>query len=241
MNKKIKAAAPPDNPLETHAHPLRPELEALPERLKSLPVDERGYPVPWFVQWLFNEAGVAVPEFRAMSQAKYVLAIERKLCWVCGERLGSRMTFVVGPMCGINRISAEPPSHLECAEWSARNCPFLSRPQMVRREGDEIAEAMKGHCMGGEMIRRNPGVSLLWTTRSYEVVPDGQGGALILMGDPEHVMWYREGRAATCAEIEESVRTGLPTVIAELERNNQPGWREELARRLNFLRGLYPV
>lgn len=29
------------------------------------------------------------------------------------------MTFVVGPMCELNRISGEPPSHRECAEFSA--------------------------------------------------------------------------------------------------------------------------
>ena len=41
---------------------LRAELEALPARLHFLPVDERGYPVPWFVAWRDGK-----PEFRAME------------------------------------------------------------------------------------------------------------------------------------------------------------------------------
>jgi LAGLIDADG-like domain len=95
---------------------LHPGLEAVPDRLKKLPV-YRGYPVPWFVDWIGD-----VPEFRAMDGDKWHLAINNKLCWVCGEQLGRFMTFVVGPMCGINRTTSEPPCHLECAQWSVRNC-----------------------------------------------------------------------------------------------------------------------
>lgn len=146
---------------------LRPDLEPLPDRMKGLSVS-RGYPVPWFVAWRDGE-----PEFRCMDPEKLVLAIRCKRCWVCGGVLGKFMTFVVGPMCGINRTSAEPPCHRECAQWSARNCPFLSKPQMDRRENDlpeNIVEAP------GFAIRRNPGVTLLWTTKGYTLFGDGRGG-----------------------------------------------------------------
>jgi hypothetical protein len=103
---------------------IRPELEALPSRMKTLPVDERGYPVPWFVDWVDGK-----PEFRAMDGNKWESAVRYRLCWVCGGTLGVNKSFVAGPMCGINRTSAEPPCHLECATWSARNCPFLKNPQ----------------------------------------------------------------------------------------------------------------
>src|SRR5690242_2247182 len=109
---------------------LRPELEQpLPDRIARLPLDERGYPVPWFVDWVDGK-----PEFRAMDPAKWKRAVKERLCWVCGDRLGVLLVFPIGPMCGINRTTAEPPSHRDCALWSVRNCPFLSRPHMVRRE-----------------------------------------------------------------------------------------------------------
>jgi hypothetical protein len=38
---------------------LRPELTELPLRMRGLPLDERGYPVPWFVAWIDGK-----PEFR---------------------------------------------------------------------------------------------------------------------------------------------------------------------------------
>src|SRR5262245_25131465 len=173
---------------------LRPELEALPDRLQHLRVDARGYVVPWFVQWVKAgsdppepvppETPGAMPEFRIMDQDKWIRAVREKCCWVCGDRLGKYLTFVIGPMCGINRTTAEPPSHRECAEWSARNCPFLSRPQMVRRDYDNLQAQ---HHVAGEMLARNPGVTLLWTTRRYTIFNDGRGNPLIEIGDPTSV------------------------------------------------------
>jgi hypothetical protein len=118
---------------------MRAGLEPLPGRMLGLPVDKRGYPVPWFVDWLDGE-----PEFRAMDPEKWAKAIKRKLCWVCGQQLGTRFSFVLGPMCGINRTTAEPPCHLDCARWSARNCPFLTAQMTRRREDDPIVHAVQG-------------------------------------------------------------------------------------------------
>ena len=196
---------------------LRTDLEPLPERMLHLPIDHRGYVVPWFVEWVPDQDGIPFPEFRAVSPHKIRYAVIKKLCWVCGKPLGAHKAFVVGPMCGVNRIAAEPPSHLECARWSARNCPFLSKPQMVRRT-DETFEAMQEE-PPGIMIERNPGVVLLWICKGYQVIGDGRGGKLCSLGDPESVEWYFQGRAATRAEVEESVRTGLPALTAFLPQD----------------------
>ena len=156
--------------------------ESLPARMQGLPVDERGYVVPWFVDWLDGK-----PEFRAMDPRKFARAIKERRCWVCGERLGVNLCFVAGPMCGINRTSSEPPSHVECARWSARNCPFLANPRMVRRE-DELSDQVKQN-QAGIGLKRNPGVAMLWITRNYEVLPDwshaGEKRYLITMGTPK--------------------------------------------------------
>jgi hypothetical protein len=187
---------------------LRSELETLPSRMLTLPVDDRGYVVPWFVDWIDGK-----PEFRAMNPEKWVRAIKNKLCWVCGDRLGRWMSFVAGPMCGINRTSSEPPSHLECAQWSARNCPFLNNPQAIRRE-DENANALS-KVVGGVGIQRNPGVAMLWTTNTYTVFDDGRGGRLLHMGEPNSVEWYASGRPATREEVLASIDSGFPA-LAEM-------------------------
>lgn len=183
---------------------LRPGLPPITERLAKLPIDDRGYPVPFFVAYVDGK-----PEFRIADREKYLLCRAQKLCWVCGQKLaGERKAFVIGPMCAINRVSSEPPSHHECAEWSVKGCPFLNRPNMERRKHDEIL-AMGGTA-AGEMIERNPGVSLIWETNDWKWFADGSGGVLIKVGDPLSVSYWREGRTATRAEIMESINTGIP-------------------------------
>jgi hypothetical protein len=217
----------------------RPELEPLTDRLKRLPVDKRGYPVPWFVDWINGE-----PEFRAMNPDKWALAVRDRLCWVCGVPLGRWLTFVIGPMCGITRTTAEPPCHTECAEWSARNCPFLSRPHAVRREDDVINNAMSDG-VAGIAILRNPGVTLLWTTRSYTLFDDGRGKPLIEIGPPDGVTWYAQGRLATRAEVLASVTTGLPLLREAADMEPLPSRRalahDDLTRRAGAFERFYPA
>jgi hypothetical protein len=194
--------------------------EPLPIRMQSLAVDERGYVVPWFVKWIDGK-----PEFRMMDRSKFFRAIKEKLCWVCGQRLGVYLCFVAGPMCGINRTSSEPPSHVECAYWSARNCPFLSNPDAVRREDEVTIQAREN--VAGIGLMRNPGVTMLWTTRNYETIKV-DNGYLITMGEPDKVKWLRCGKPATREHVLESIESGLPNL--EALARQQEGGMEALAR-----------
>lgn len=206
---------------------LAQNLSNLPARMKHLPFDERGYVVPWFVAWRDGK-----PEFRAMDPQKYKIAIREKRCWVCGDKLGVHMCFVAGPMCGINRTSSEPPSHYECALWSAQNCPFLSNPRQVRREDELINNEKARESAPGFAIMRNPGVAMLWRTRQYERYPDGRGGYLIQMGEPEKVEWYACGRQATREEVLASIESGLPNLeaLARQERGGLEALQEARQR-----------
>lgn len=196
---------------------MRPELSPLPRHMQTLPVDARGYPVPWFVEWING-----VPEFRAMDPAKWRLALTQSRCWVCGGTLGRHRVFVIGPMCAVNRVTSEPPCHRECAEWSARNCPFLSRPQMVRREDETINNAMAETGSAGCALTRNPGVALLWITHrgAYRAFKAGGGGTgyLFELDAPDDVGWYCEGRPATRAEVLASIDSGLPLLRKPAEQ-----------------------
>jgi len=179
------------------------QFTAMPPAIENLPRDERGYPVPWFVAWLAN----GQPEFRCMDRKKLVRAVKERRCWVCGERLDLKQhVFVIGPMCSINKTSAEPPCHEACAEFSARNCPFLTKPAAVRREANLPPDAQDG---AGMPILRNPGVTCLWFCQGYQI-RRLEEGFLFALPNPSRVKWFREGRQATRAEILESINTGLP-------------------------------
>lgn len=191
---------------------LRPDLPPLPKRWKRLPV-HRGYPVPVFV-----ESVDGVPDFRVIDSRWMLRAVTGHLCWICGEDLGRYVSFVVGPMGGVNRISSEPPSHTECAEYAARVCPFLSRPHAHRREAGLPEGRVEGT---GNPIEHNPGVTLVWTCRTYRVqrATAGNDGILFHMGEPTSLAFFAEGRSATEEEIDRAMEKGLAVLrpVAEGE------------------------
>jgi hypothetical protein len=200
---------------------------AMPRRVAQLPKDHVGRPVPWFVAWING-----IPDFRIIRPRGIDRALAEKRCWVCGGRSGSRAghrAFTVGPMCAVNRTSAEPPAHRDCAVYSATACPFLTTPQMTRRERRMPAGTSNP---AGTMIRRNPGVALVWISRGWSVFSDGRGGILFDLGEPAEVLWFARGREATRAEVLASIDSGLPLLgriaqdegpeaVAELERQHQ--------------------
>jgi hypothetical protein len=173
----------------------------MPARLRKLEVSDEGYPVPAFVEWIDGK-----PDFRVMNSRHFKRCIEQKRCWLCGEPLGKFLAFVIGPMCAVNRVSSEPPSHYDCAAYSVRACPFLSQPRMRRNEKD-LPDAGK---MAGIAITRNPGVTLIWVTDGYKTFQ--ANGVLFQIGEPLRLEFYREGRRATREEIGVSIETGLPTL-----------------------------
>jgi len=182
----------------------------MPAHIRALPVGPNGFPVPWFVAWIDGR-----PEFRVADGSKIGLAIRERRCWACGQRLDNRATYVIGPMCAVNGVTAEPPCHPACAEYSARACPFLSRPHMVRREND----LPEGTTDAGIPIRRNPGVSCLWTAKSPGSEPFRAGdGIMFSLFPPVTLSWWAEGRAATREEVMASVESGLPILRAIAEQ-----------------------
>ncbi|GAA4001899.1 hypothetical protein GCM10022631_10570 [Deinococcus rubellus] len=208
----------------THTHdtfPTRPSLPPMPPQIAGLPV-HRAFPVPWFVAWFDG-----VPDFRVVDAQKVAQAVRQKRCMVCGGKLGREFAFPLGPMCAINRVSAEPPSHVECVDWSARACPFLSRPGMIRRKGGEPEGYQDA---AGQGIERNPGVALVWVTTTYKPEEVGNG-YLYFAGNPLRVLAYREGRRATDAEVTEAIASGFPQLY-EAARSEGQGALDELRRML---------
>jgi len=228
--------------------PLHPALPPLPRRIKMLPVDERGYPVPWFVQWFHADGSpcryapdpfVDHPDFRVADARKKVAAVQENLCWVCGEQLGKYLAFTIGPMCAVNRVSSEPPAHRECAEFSARACPFLTKPKVVRRENDITPRAEEAP---GQMLMRNPGVALVWVTLKYKILHTSDprpGGFLLQVGPPACLFWYCEGREATRAEVAASILSGLPALRDAAEAEG-PEAVKNLQRQIVAMEDLLP-
>jgi len=201
-----------------------------PPEIARLPVEERGFPVPYFVTWIDGR-----PEFRGVDPDHVADADRRGVCWVCGGKLPGLKCFVVGPMCTVNRLSAEPPSHPSCSRFAAVACPFLSRPQAKRRDMGDIPHAPPA----GIMLDHNPGVTALWLTRSYRS-ERYRAGLLFRLGPPVAVEWFTEGRRATRSEALAGYRAGLPRLI-ELSDFEGREARDDLAGKLRRARKWLPV
>jgi hypothetical protein len=179
---------------------LRKGLPPLPDRMKALPIEQRGYPVPWFVGTFEGKR-----DFRVADQHKRVIAVKDKLCWVCGGKLGRHLAFVIGPMCAVNHNTSEPPSHRECALFAAQACPFLILPKSDYRKPPEGGTMLPGS-LGG-----NPGVCCVWITRTYRPYKV-EDSWLIRIGPAEEVLWYAEGKPATREQVLESLERRLPAL-----------------------------
>jgi hypothetical protein len=187
----------------------------MPDRIKRLPLDHRGFPVPWFVAWIVPPNVEAEPQadHRVIRQSAMQPAVRKRLCWTCGEPLGRTFVSLIGCMCSVNRVISEPPSHRDCAEYAVRACPFLARPQMHRREAGLPEQRVAA---AGMALARNPGVVCLWISRVYPKpfrASAGQAGTLFQLGEPEETVWYREGRLATRQEVIDAIDDGLPNLL----------------------------
>jgi hypothetical protein len=210
----------------------------MPTRIKGLPRDDRGFPIPYFVITLPD----GTRDFRIIDRGRLNKCVKRGLCWICGGRIGVYKAFVIGPMCSITRTTSEPPSHRECAEYACRTCPFLTKPRM--RRNDKGFEVLGTVPPPGVCLERNPGVTCLWLSKDYEVFKAGTGADdfLIKVGDPVEVVWYAQGRAATRAEVQSSIDSGYPALEQAARDDREPvaAMRELEAHRRTAAR-LLPV
>lgn len=197
-----------------HVRPV--DTVTMPPRIAKLPRNAVGYPIPWFVATLPD----GTRDFRIADQERHFDALKFGLCWICGQKTGANVAFTIGPMCAVNRISSEPPAHRNCAIYSATVCPFLVNPGMRRRP-----TAVDGTVpAAGEPILRNPGVALVWVSRSFKAFrPElGNAGYLCEIGDPIETLWFAEGREATRAEVMASIDSGLPSLQEACQRDDDP-------------------
>lgn len=103
----------------------------IPEALAHLKIDERGYPIPFFVSRPNGK-----PDFRLLDATKYDLCITKKLCAICGKKVhpGSYY-FISGPIGLQNKTCTDSAMHRVCAEFSLKVCPHMYFEKAEYRDG----------------------------------------------------------------------------------------------------------
>jgi hypothetical protein len=169
----------------------------LPEGMRNLPMDGRGFPIPWFVAVVSGQ-----PEFRLSDPRKIVEGWRRELCWVCGGRLPVFRAWVIGPASVIEGASPEPPCHLDCGRFSATACPFLSNPE-ARRNQKRLPDNVSP---GSEMITENSVATALWVTKGRGADPiQTRQGLLFKLRQPDRIEWYARGEKAPGHEVRSAI------------------------------------
>ena len=164
----------------------------MPANIKSLALDDRGYPIPYFATIHDGK-----PDFRVVDPYKFYNACKHDLCWVCGKFLGKRKVFTGGPASASQGVYSDLPSHPDCAMFSAQACPFLSIPTAKRNETNAAS-----HKIIPGQVEENPGVTILYETNGYRIINNGQA---IAAGKPTGMRWMCKGRDATRGEAEKSI------------------------------------
>jgi hypothetical protein len=158
--------------------------------------------------------------------------------WVCGQPLGRYKVYVVGPMCIANRVSSEPPSHLDCARFAAENCPFLANPNMKRVPIEKYEGTTEN--VAGIMIPRNPGVTAVATCEGPLIWHRDGPGVLFDVAPIISVEWWGRGRLATREEVVEAFDSGLP-ILRDMAAQEGPAALAHLAECEASARALFPV
>lgn len=180
----------------------------MPARITRLPVTESGFPIPWFAAYVKDGKHCAPehggqPDLRYSDERKAALAITQSLCWVCGGKLGTNKAFVIGPLSLISHVTAEPPTHLDCAQFTVRACPFLANPRMRRNKKDQADERV----MDPHGTLDNPGVIAIATVRGeYKYFRTNR--VLIRFGEPHNIEWFKDKRKATREEVLHAMQSG---------------------------------
>jgi len=103
----------------------------LPDRMKHLPRDPRGFPIPVIVTR--DKSGR--PHFTMNDEAMRQRIIREDRCAICGAKLLRGRWSVGGPLSAFHPDGRynDTPLHYECASYALRVCPYLAMPSYSKR------------------------------------------------------------------------------------------------------------
>lgn len=157
----------------------------MPPEVAARPRDKRGVPI-LFTSYIEADG---TPNFRISDADKVEVCARKRLCGICGTRIGYWMAFISGPVGCENRCFADPPMHRPCAEYALNVCPYLA----TKAERSLALQAKHGEAFRENdptLIREKPSKVGLYVTRGYRRIRNGAG--LLFHADPPKEIEWRE-------------------------------------------------
>lgn len=105
----------------------------IPDRMRHLPLDPRGYPVPVIV--MRDRDGN--PLFAANAEEDRQRMFREDRCHICGKRLDRGRWFVGGHLsaCAAHGQFMDGGLHGDCAHYALKVCPYMAAPTYGRLVG----------------------------------------------------------------------------------------------------------
>lgn len=158
----------------------------IPDKMKALPLDHRGYPIPKFAH--IDSEGK--PHFDICADDIHVRLVIPGMCFICGQPLGRHRFFIGGPISAKSHYFNDGPSHRECAIFSLKACPFLAN-----RNFTHMTENTKKHIpkkINTAVSTERPPATALIECRYYRVT-SVSGNIVIEAGEYEGIEWFCDG------------------------------------------------
>jgi hypothetical protein len=113
----------------------------VPDRMKHLERDHRGYPIPFIV---FRDDD-GKPHFTINDEHKVMRCKRNHICAICGKELLRGRWFLGGPMSALHPRGAyiDPPLHHECMQFAVQTCPYLISAKYTKRIDDKKLDRNK--------------------------------------------------------------------------------------------------
>ncbi len=161
----------------------------IPEKMKEMEFDPRGYPIPFVILRGNNKSYFQVNDERKVNEA-----IEKNLCAICGKPMEDDTWLVGGPLSAFHPHGAyiDTCTHQDCLHYALKVCPYLAVPNYKKRidmsnvDVSEFEDSMffqdptqdeervpffvAVHVTGFRVSRPEPGKRYLHPNRDYRAV-----------------------------------------------------------------------
>jgi hypothetical protein len=212
------------------------ECVPIPDRMKHLEKDARGYPIPHIV--LRDKEGT--PHFTVNDHTVVRETLVKDQCGICGTKLFRGRWFVGGPMSAYHPQGAymDGPLHSECMRYAMQVCPYLAAPNYGKRI--DTAKIKEGQVpdhsifLDNTMIpdRPNPFVCVMAIGQTYRA----NGPIVYMKPNKPYVkveFWKdgvllpeQEGAALVEAAVRSVKQNGLPEIQGPRLIEVKPGARK---------------
>lgn len=191
----------------------------MPERVKKLSRDPRGFPIPYVI--LVDENGA---HFKINDESKVQKALKYKLCAICGYGMKSGdMWLAGGPLSAFHPDGAfnDTPMHYECGKYALQVCPFLAAKGWKDSEIatinaiKKVADTSRAYVNPTQM----PGLPICfgYVQISGFKVKTPQAGVRYVMPDKPYrsIEFWKNGERIDASIAVPLIRKAHPVIVAE--------------------------